>query len=413
MREKRWIPVRARGCGVASQPAKFLAFPIAFAAWAALTSARAAEPYIPRSDDDVLETLPTALFSSRDELANLRGNWSRDPTNPSLASGAANRYMQLGSQTGDARFYGYARAALQAWWKAVDPPPEILRLRAKLKEKNHEYDQALADLHRLLERDPQDVQGWIEASNIYRVQGRYDQARKACDKLSEFAGPFAIALARIPILAVTGQAEMAYDQLAALLPEAREQYPSTVQWFLTMQAEVALALGRYEWAEDHLREALDLAPEDRYLLRAYGEFLLDCDRPDDSLSLVEGRATDDGLLLCAAIAAKQLGREAKAAKLTAELESRFDEVRQRGDQPLGRFEAQFTLVLKHDPQRALALALANWRVQKEAHDTQMVLEAALAAHDPAQAQPVLAFLAENHTQHAAIDKLVEQLGRRE
>jgi hypothetical protein len=127
--------------------------------------------------------------------------------------------------------------------------------------------------------------------------------------------------------------------------------------------------------------------------------------------LVAGRPNDDGLLLCAALAAQRLGRDQDAARWQAELVRRFEEVRQRGDVPLGRFEARSVLLLEQDPPRALALALANWRVQKEVHDTRTVLEAAIAAHDPRQAQPVLQFLAENGARHAALDPLVEQLGR--
>lgn len=369
---------------------------------------RAGEPYAPKDDGDVLETLPVSLFNNRDEVAELRTRLAQSPTNPSVASAVAARYMQLGSQSGDPRFYGYARATLETWWESPDPPADILKLRAKLKEKNHDYDASLADLHLLLERDPQDIQGWIEVANINRVQGRYGQSRQACDRLREF-GPFAEALGRIPLMAVTGQAAEAYRQLAELLPEARSQYPMTVQWFLTMQAEVGLALGRHEQAEAHLREALTLAPEDKYLLRAYGELLLDQGRNAEALELVDGHPTDDGLLLCAALAAKRLGRETHSAELQAQLESRFDEIRRRGDLPLGRFEARFMLAIKNEPREALALALANWRLQKEPHDTQTVLEAALAANQPEQARPVIEFLAASHTKHAALQSLVALL----
>jgi Tfp pilus assembly protein PilF len=378
-----------------------------------LASTWAAELRIPQSDDEVLESLPTSLFASRDEVTQLRQRLASDPSNPTLASSVAARYMQLGSQTGDARFYGYARAALGSWWATDDPPSDILRLRAKLKEKNHDYDMALADLEQLLQREPRDVQGWIEVANIYRVQGRYDQARRACDLLEEFAGTFATAIARLPIMAATGQADEAYRQLAELLPEAKANYPSTLQWFLTMQAETAQALGNDDQAEAHWSEALELAPQERYLLRAYGEFLLDHDRADEALELVAGQPNDDGLLLCAALAARRLGREQEAAAFRSQLAARFQEVRQRGDQPLGRFEARHVLLLENDPRRALVLALANWRIQKEVHDTRTVLEAALAARDLEKAKPVLLFLAKNHVKHAALDPLVSQLERQQ
>jgi hypothetical protein len=41
---------------------------------------------------------------------------------------------------------------------------------------------------------------------------------------------------------------------------------------------------------------------------------------------------------------------------------------------------------------ALGLALANWNIQKEPSDARLVLQAAVAADDPAAAAGVLAFL---------------------
>jgi Tfp pilus assembly protein PilF len=374
-----------------------------------MASTFGAEPYVPRDDAEVLESLPTALFASRDEMSLLRDRLATNPTNPQIAASVATRYMQLGGETGDARFYGYARAALRPWWQSDDPPPDVLRLRAKLNERNHDYDLALADLQRLLQCDPQDVQAWIETANINRVQGNYKQAQLACDRLNAFAGPFATAIARLPVMAAMGQAEEAYRQLAELLPEAKANYPSTIQWFTIMQAETAQALGRNDLAETHWRDAMERAPDDKYVLRAYGEFLLDHDRAGEALVLVAGRPNDDGLLLCAALAAQRLGREKDAVRWQAQMAARFEEVRQRGDLPLGRFEARSVLLLEKDPPRALALALANWRVQKEVHDTRTVLEAAIAANDPQSAHPVLQFLAENSARHAALEPLVKQL----
>ena len=109
----------------------------------------------------------------------------------------------MGKQEGDPRFYGYFRAAISPWWEATSPPPAILKLRDKLKERNHDYDQALVDLRLLLDGQPRDLQAWIELSNIYRVQGKYTEAQQACDTLSQFAGLMPITLCRVPHQAAT------------------------------------------------------------------------------------------------------------------------------------------------------------------------------------------------------------------
>jgi tetratricopeptide (TPR) repeat protein len=236
---------------------------IRFAAWlcgiVALTiaaSAASADPYIPADDNEVLESLPREFLSSRDELTTLRRQLANDPDNQQLAANVASRYLKLGKQESDPRFNGYAQAAIRPWWEDDNPPTEILRLRAKLKERDHRYDAALADLELLLQKQPHDVQAWIELANIYWVQGKYTEARQACDNLSKFADPIETLICSVPILAVTGKAEEAYASLAEILPTVRERWPAAVQWILTMQAEIAQALGRNAKAEEHYLGAL-------------------------------------------------------------------------------------------------------------------------------------------------------------
>lgn len=372
----------------------------------------AGEPYVPSSDSEVLETLQIDLFAEPGELVKLRERLARAPQNPEVVASVAARYVQLGAQASDPRYFGYARAALGGWWGSAEAPADMLRLRAKIKEKNHEYQNALADLRLLLERYPEDAQGWIEASNIHRVTGDYEAARHASDELSRFAGPFATALARIPLMAVSGQAEEAYLELQRLLPEAERDYPGTIRWFQAMRAEVALALGKTAEAEEQLRASLGSSPDDVYLLRAYGDLLIDQRRYAEALALTKERTTDDGLLLCAAIAAVGGGQKADAEALEKALAERFDEVRQRGDEPLGRFEARFALVVQNDPGRALRLALKNWEAQRETQDSRLVLEAALAADAPQEAAPVVAFLERHGTQHVRLEALMQELAAR-
>jgi hypothetical protein len=116
-------------------------------------------------------------------------------------------------------------------------------------------------------------------------------------------------------------------------------------------------------------------------------------------------------LLLAAIAAHRSGQQALAAEWQAQLRSRFEETRLRGDQPHGKFEARYELELRNDPRRALTVALANWQQQRAPRDTRNVLEAAIAAKDPAAAQPALEFLKHHRTQNVVLERLARQLAQ--
>jgi hypothetical protein len=136
---------------------------------------------------------------------------------------------------------------------------------------------------------------------------------------------------------------------------------------------------------------------------------LDRGRADEVLPLLPDPIIDNGVLLGAAIAARRCGDDALADEWLEQLKIRFEEIRLRGGDTHGKYEARFELELNHNPQKALTIALANWQQQKDIRDTRNVLEAAIAAGDTAAAKPVLAFLAEHGTEDVVLQRLTQQL----
>ena len=103
----------------------------------------------------------------------------------------------------------------------------------------------------------------------------------------------------------------------------------------------------------------------------------------------------DTLLLRLAIAEQRLKLPAAQAHIQA-LGERFAAAALRGERLHMGEEARFLLDLKDDPRAALAVALDNWKEQREPRDALVVLEAAVAARDAKAAAPVLQWLDETH-----------------
>ncbi len=120
------------------------------------------------------------------------------------------------------------------------------------------------------------------------------------------------------------------------------------------------------------------------------------------------RARIDPLLLRLALAERRLGARTFDEHL-ALLQDRFDAARRRGDSVHLREEARFTLHLLDRPGEALELARRNWATQREPADARVLLEAALAASQPAAAQPVLDWLDRTGLEHVGIEALVDRL----
>ena len=393
-------------------PARHLLIVIGWAGlWAGclVTTALADGPYTPASDQDVVEVLPRALIEGHQQLRSLRQKLQRSPGDPTVAVRLAAAYIEIGDAEKDPRYYGYAQAVLGPWWEAERPDSELLRLRAKLKEKAHQYGEAADDLRRLLVAHPQDIQAWVELSNLHRVRGEYTEAQQACDRLGEFAGSLSVMICQAPLWAVTGRAEEAYVSLQQIPSSAAAQLGSAYRWTLLMRAELACILGLDDVAEEHFRAGLAINSVNNSLLRAYADYLLDHDRAAEVLQLTRDHLNDNGLLLRATIAARRIGDDQSADPWQAQLARRFAEIRLRGDVPHGRFESRSALALEHDPQKALTLAIANWNRQKEYRDTRNLLEAALAAGDPTAARPVIRFLRQHQTEDVRLASLVQEL----
>jgi hypothetical protein len=150
--------------------------------------------------------------------------------------------------------------------------------------------------------------------------------------------------------------------------------------------------------------------EDPYLLGSYADFLLDHGRAAEVVPLLRERTRADNLLLRLALAEQETGAPEAAVRI-AQLRERFEASRLRAETVHRREESRFELHLQHRPERALALARENWKVQREPADTRVLLEAALAANDPAAAAPALAVLRQNHTEDASIAGLLAMVAR--
>ena len=204
-----------------------------------------AAPYTPRSDEEVLEHLPfKASAGEGRELRALRRALAEQPQNMDRALALARRYFDLASAEGDPRYVGYAEAVIRPWTKADAPPPQILLMRALLRQYRHEFDPALADLARAAEHDPGNEEIWSWRSAILMVQADYKGARAACDKLVPLASALLVSSCNAIIDERTGKAEQAYAELGKALAQRPGADPDLKLWIQTRLAETALQLGR-------------------------------------------------------------------------------------------------------------------------------------------------------------------------
>jgi tetratricopeptide (TPR) repeat protein len=368
-----------------------------------------AAPYVPQFESQVLEHLP---FKANDpvarELSELRGQLRRNPRDIDTAVKLARRYYDMVGEEGDPRYLGYAQAALAPWWDMQEPPLEVQVMRASIRQFRHDFAGAIHDLTRALERDPSHPQARSLRAIIHIVQARYPQAKEDCSILRKVGDPLIGLGCEAMVDGLTGNAGPAYDALNRAYESAPNESPAKKMWLLIRLGELAERLNRRQAVERHFKDALALGITDTFLLAAYADFLLAENRPNEVVGLLKDKTRSDTLLLRLVLASRRLNLPT-AKELENALAARYAAAQMRGDTTHQQEEARFTLEIGHDPKKALALALENWKVQLEPRDAEIVLEAAIAAKDPVAARPVLNWLERTRIEDKRLQALGQQL----
>ncbi|QSA97932.1 lipopolysaccharide assembly protein LapB [Methylococcus sp. EFPC2] len=352
-----------------------------------LSTAAYPQAYRPAADDEVLEKLPLPRPERR-ELRELRAALGERPQRRDLALALARRYIEVGRADSDPRFYGHAEAVLTPWLAGTDP--EALLLRATVLQNRHAFQAALADLDAALRLNSRLPQAWLSRAAILEVQGDYPGALRACLTLGRLTASPAAAVCRESALSLSGKARAAYKRLVPIVSEAPADTEEAV-WTRGVLAELAERLGKPAEAESWYRSALALAQRNVYLLSAYADFLLEQDRPDDVIDLLQDETRADPLLLRLCLAEMRAGHPRRSEHALA-LKARYAAARARGDSTHQGDEARYALHIEGDALASLLLAAANWQVQREPRDARILLEAARAAGRPDAASPVREFL---------------------
>jgi tetratricopeptide (TPR) repeat protein len=349
-----------------------------------------AAPFVPKDDSVVLaEVTPGTRHS---ELATRRIAAQR----LDVALPLAQFYIKQARSSGDLRFLGYAEAVLDPWVGPNTTSADALVLHATVLQSRHDFSGALAVLARARALRPNDAQAWLTSATVLRVLGKYPQAMAACEPIPE---PVVVQLCRQGVLGLSGELSSAYAAIQQI--DSQGMPPEERAWRDSELGEMAVRLGRDIEAEHWFQNGLRASPGDFYIRAAYADLLLRDGRAREALTLLQGQDSLEPLLLRIAIAQKIL-RDPGLEQSRSRLAAAFAAEAHRGDGVHRREEARFLLEVRENPQAALAAALENWKVQREADDVLVLVRAANAAGTPAAAQPAIAFVREHCLQDARI-----------
>jgi tetratricopeptide (TPR) repeat protein len=365
-------------------------------------------PYLPSSESDVLQDVPSTADPAVLRMQTLRGAFDAAPHDLIAAEHLAGAYIDYSRQVGDAHYAGYAEAVIASWVQAAAPPAAVLVTQATILQYRHQFSDARTMLKKALGLDPRNAQAWLTLATLNMVQGEYAAADRDCAQVANNAGVETGLACFGNLRSYTGKAHQGLVLLAQADTAVKRGSAGYRAWIEGLIAESAERLGDWPAAQAHYLNALKLQPRDNFLLVAYADFLLDRGRAQEVLPLLADHIQSDTAFLRLALAQSLLHSD-QIQRYTWIMAARFEALRLRGSEYFGREESRFALQLQHDPQAALDTGLRNWQVQRAPWDARVVLEAALAAKQPLAAAPVLEFLQRTQLEDPILDLLAREL----
>jgi len=371
-----------------------------------------AAPFTPASDAEIVERLPGRANPDIRRVDSLRKQLAARPDDSGLRIEIARRYFDMAMSLGDPRYVGYASAAIAPLAKTAGQTTSIqadhLLVLGMIQQFSHSFEPALVNLAKASQLNPESVEPLLWRSAIFMVQARYTDAAQECARVATLAEPLLGLGCSAYIEASTGRLEKTFEKLSAAVSATPRIAPELQLWQATRLAEMAWRLERLDVAEAYFKSALKLGVTDQFLLGAYADFLLARQRPGEVIRLLADWERSDILLLRLALAGKAIG-DKRSSDWTTQLRDRFAAAALRGDRLHEQEAARFELDVEGNTAKALSLASANYQVQKEPRDAEVLMRAALAAKQSKTAQVALDWLRSSRYEDPALQTLATQL----
>lgn len=350
-----------------------------------------ATPFIPKDDQQILETLPPdsppARYLSSDDFSS-----SKNTNDPEQTSQLLERaYLQ-----GDPRALGQARAQLD---QTTDQSIETLMLRARALQSDHKFSEAKELLKQILSKDTANPDALLTLSSLLVVQGQFEEAMGYCKKLNDSSLSVYRAACEAQIQSMTGQiiqAKQTLNNLAAIAPQLDA---STARWIYLIQADAALRSQDTSLA-DEVFSVIDAQTVPALMARA--DWLLSNGEYQEVIQLLKTHTDKDALLLRLITAQIKL-RDPKSKQNLALMEERIEVWQIRKENAHMREQATYAM-LANQVDSALQLARNNWQQQRETADIEIYTKAAIQAGSQKDIEVIRQFIKDTQFEYVALER---------
>ena len=182
-------------------------------------------------------------------------------------------HIEYSRATGSPRPLGLAQGLLerlpQAQWTG-----DVYLMRATVLQRLHRFDEAEADLNKVLQQQPDNAQAWLTRYSIALVRDDLETADRACQYLRQYRPGLLAESCTQEVASYAEQPEQAVSKLSRALEVASGAHPVERDYALVTLAVMASRLHLPE-AGTYWQQSLLQDPDDLYRRARYADWLLD------------------------------------------------------------------------------------------------------------------------------------------
>lgn len=334
-------------------------------------------------------------------------NPSGDPIAAQMAAvSTARAAAQNARLTGDTSLLRRAERALAPWDDEADVSSELLVVRANIKQINHRFDDALADLDIVLAKQPTNPQALLSSAFIKATTGDAESGLRDCAMLRPYV-PLTIRETCVSRLAgLAGFLTESTKRMEALLRIVPTSKPEERAFALGVAGELAERSGDTELARKLYSELYESIPNFVYARAAYADFLIAVGETELATEVIGPEPKTEALLLLSALAGR--GADEVSAAAIAELNNRIEADLAANDYAHAREYARFALDYLGDSMIALHFAEQNWLSQKEPVDALILARAAVATGATEVIEELKAWVAASRLESPKLDAVLAE-----
>jgi len=373
-----------------------------------------ASPYVPEDDNLIITTLPQSVIDYRRNLKK-KGVPKQDGAlklNGLISS--ATQYIRLAKEQGDARWYGYAEAALKPWWETEKSPIIVKLMKATLLQQRHDFAEAISELDDVINADSRNRIAIKMRAQIALVQGRFKVAEQDCRSLLLVDSALSSIDCLAQVQGMTGQAKVSFERLTKLINNKNLYFSDNeIEQATITLAVLAHRLGYSDQAQQYYSQAIQQSPNNSYLLIQTVDFLLEQDNTTDAISLMTNSSVSQNNieLQVSLMAAYDRTSPSKFNHQKVKLTNAFKDARARQERFPFKAYAKYLLVMQEQPESALDAAFINWKTQKSVDDTFLLLRAMEASEKWHLAGNVLAWIDKHGIEDIRISEMRQRLSK--